>query len=157
MQSRNKGFVAHVLTKKNRKKLFTVWSTEKFWFQNLNSSILAAVLNQAVKVVNYIKTSSLRSRIVAALCEAVDSEKKTLLYYIEARWLSEGNVLSRLVFLKVEIISFIDTEKGVFSFLKDDVWWLRVSFLSDLFDKLNEMNLSLQGAEQNPSQSRENQ
>lgn len=34
-------------------------------------------------------------------------------------------------------------------FLKDDIWWLRVSFLSDLFDKLNEVNLSLQGAEEN--------
>ena len=34
--------------------------------------------------------------------------------------------LSRLVFMKVKIILFIDTEKGDFSFLKDDVWWLRV-------------------------------
>ena len=70
-------------------------------------SILAAVLNEVVEVVNYIKTSALRSRI-----------------------------------------SFIDTEKVDFSILEDDVWWLRVSFLSDLFDKLNEVNLSLQGAEE---------
>ena len=55
-------------------------------------SFLAAVLNQAVKVVNYIKTSALRSRIFAALCEAMDSEKKTLLYHTEVRWLSEGKV-----------------------------------------------------------------
>jgi hypothetical protein len=31
----------------------------------------------------------------------------------------------------------------------DDIWWLRVGFLSDLFDKLNSLNLSLQGAQEN--------
>jgi hypothetical protein len=28
----------------------------------------------------------------------------------------------------------------------DDIWWLRVGFLSDLFDELNSLNSSLQGA-----------
>jgi hypothetical protein len=36
-----------------------------------------------------------------------------------------------------------------FLFLRDDVWWLRNSFLSDLFDTLNEVILSLQGTEEN--------
>jgi hypothetical protein len=57
--------------------------------------------------------------------------------------------LNFFVFTKVEIISFIGTEEDNFSFLKDDVWWLRVSFLSDFFDKLKEVNLSLQEAEEN--------
>jgi hypothetical protein len=49
--------------------------------------------------------------------------------------------------VKVEIISSIDTVH--FLFLRDDVWWLRNSFLSDLFDTLNDVILSLQGTEEN--------
>ena len=51
--------------------------------------------------------------------------KEDIEFYLpEVRWLPKGKVLSELVFMKVEIISFIDTEKCDFSFLKDDVWWL---------------------------------
>jgi TRAP-type mannitol/chloroaromatic compound transport system substrate-binding protein len=51
--------------------------------------------------------------------------------------------------MKIENISSIDTEEVDFSFLRDDVWWLRVLFLNDLFDTLNEVILSLQEAEEN--------
>ena len=46
-------------------------------------------------------------------------------------------------------MSFIGTETVDFAFLSDTIWWLRVSFSSDFFDKLNELNLSLQGAQEN--------
>ena len=34
-------------------------------------------------------------------------------------------------------------------FFRDDSWWLKVLFLSDLFDKLNNLNFSLQGPSEN--------
>jgi hypothetical protein len=36
-----------------------------------------------------------------------------------------------------------------FNFLHDDIWWLEVLLLNDLFNKLNILNLSLQEADEN--------
>lgn len=111
---------------------------------------LQSVLNQAIKVVNFIKSRPLNSRIFAQLCDAMDSDFKSLLYHTEVRWLSKGKVLKRLVHLKVEVISFLEVEETDFGFdLRDEIWWLKVQFLSDLFDKLNFLNLSLQGPSEN--------
>ncbi|UYV83979.1 hypothetical protein LAZ67_X000772 [Cordylochernes scorpioides] len=46
-------------------------------------------------------------------------------------------------------MAFIDNEEINFPFMMSDVWWLRVSFLGDIFDKLNSLNLNLQGAQEN--------
>jgi hypothetical protein len=55
-----------------------------------------------------------------------------------------------VIFLWVEIVSFFDTEDtDRFKFLHDVFWWLEVSFLNDLFNKLNILKLNLQGAEKN--------
>ena len=45
-------------------------------------------LNLVVKMVNYIKTSSLNSRLFKVICEDVGSEYTSLLLYTEVRWLS---------------------------------------------------------------------
>ena len=45
---------------------------------------------------------------------------------------------------------FLFTQKNTsFRFLNNDLWWLEVTFLNDLFEKLNALNLSLQGANEN--------
>ena len=64
---------------------------------------------------------------------------------------SKGKVLRRVVItLKVEIISFLDTEEHNLTFdYLSDIWWLQVSFLTDLFEKLNELNKKLQGNDDN--------
>jgi hypothetical protein len=59
-------------------------------------------------------------------------------------------VLERVIFLRVEIVAFFTTEDtDRFNFLYCDILWLEVSFLNDFFNKLNTLNLSLQGAEGN--------
>lgn len=111
---------------------------------------LQSTMTQVIQIVNFIKSRPLQSRLFAQLCDAMDSDFKCLLYHTEVRWLSKGKVLKRLVHLKVEVISFLETEKNDFSFdLHDEMWWLKVQFLSDLFDKLNLLNLSLQGPSEN--------
>lgn len=108
------------------------------------------VMNQVIQVVNFIKSRPLKSRIFSQLCDAMDSDYKTLLYHTEVRWLSKGKVLKRLIHLKAEVILFLEVEKTSFGFsLHDEIWWLKVQFLSDLFEKLNSLNLSLQGPSEN--------
>ncbi|UYV65283.1 hypothetical protein LAZ67_3003804 [Cordylochernes scorpioides] len=111
--------------------------------------ILVTTLDEVVKVVNYIKSNALRSRIFSTFCEAMDSDYKNLLFHTEVRWLSKGKVLNRFISMKNEIMAFIDNEEINFPFMMSDVWWLRVSFLGDIFDKLNSLNLNLQGAQEN--------
>jgi hypothetical protein len=111
---------------------------------------LKETLDQVVKTVNRIKSNALNSRIFTALCEAMDSGYKCLLFHTNVRWLSKGKVLARIIFLKTEVISFFDVEGNEgFEFLYDEKWWMRVAFLSDLFEKLNSLNISLQGKSEN--------
>ncbi|UYV73226.1 hypothetical protein LAZ67_10002227 [Cordylochernes scorpioides] len=108
-----------------------------------------AMKDEVVKVVNYIKSNALRSRIFSTFCEAMDSDDKNLLFHTEVRWLSKGKALNRFISMKNEIMAFIDNEEINFPFMMSDVWWLQVSFLGDIFDKLNSLNLNLQGAQEN--------
>ena len=149
MQGRNKGFVAHVLRQNKDVRIVHCMIHREVLVSKALPSGLSSTLNEVVKVVNYIKANPLRSRIFSALCEAMDSDYCGLLYHTEVRWLSKGKVLNRFVHMKTEVISFIESENVTFDFLKDGAWWLKVSFLSDLFDKFNAVNLSLQGACEN--------
>lgn len=111
---------------------------------------LQLVMRQVVVIVNFIKANALRSRIFSVLCEAMDSDYQNLLFHTDVRWLSKGKVLQRVCHLKVEIISFLETENLELQFdIHSDLWWLKVAFLSDLFEKLNVLNKSLQGPNEN--------
>ena len=111
---------------------------------------LQCVMNQVSQVVNFIKSRPLQNRLFSQLCKAMDSEYECLLYHTEVRWLSKGKVLKRLVHLKTQVLSFMEAQKKDFGFsLHDRGWWLKVLFLSDLFDKLNNLNSSLQGPSEN--------
>lgn len=59
-------------------------------------------------------------------------------------------VQERVCNLKSEIISFLESEDFTLDFdIHSELWWLKVSFLSDLFEKLNILNKSLQGPNEN--------
>lgn len=68
---------------------------------------LKTVLDKAVKVVNYIKTRPLQTRLFQKLCEEMGSLHKSLLLHTEVRWLSRGKVLTRLVELRNEVTIYI--------------------------------------------------
>ena len=55
---------------------------------------LREVLNQAVELVNYIKTRPVKSRLFEQLCSNMDSQHRRLLLHTEVRWLSKGKVLN---------------------------------------------------------------
>lgn len=107
---------------------------------------LQQVLNEAVKIVNYIKSRLLLSRLLENLCEEVGALHKHLLFHTEVRWLSRGNVLSRLFELKSEMLVFlVDSKPELSTFFSDEKWLVKLAYLADIFSHLNVLNLSLQG------------
>ena len=52
-----------------------------------------------MKVINFIKSRAVNTRIFANLCDEVESEFTTLLMPFEIRWLSKSKALKRLLML----------------------------------------------------------
>ena len=52
----------------------------------------------------------------------LDSEYKCLLYHTEVRWLPKGNVLRRIIQLKEEVVSFLETSKVADEWLFDELY-----------------------------------
>lgn len=108
---------------------------------------LNIVLTTVVTVVNYIKMRPLKTRIFSALCKDMGAEHSTLLFYCEARWLSRGKCLQRVFQLRHEIAVFLEEEnRPEAEMFRDGLFLLKVSYLVDIFEKLNILNLQLQGA-----------
>ncbi|KAF2347103.1 Ribonuclease H-like domain [Trinorchestia longiramus] len=64
---------------------------------------LAEVLKIVVESVNYIRTSALRHRIFSELCKEMGFEFEVLLYHFNIRWLPRGQMLNRVIAVRVEL------------------------------------------------------
>ena len=64
---------------------------------------LQDVLNLVRKIVNCIKSGSLNTCLFKQLCKDMTSSYEVLLFYTSVRWLSKGNVISRVFKMKNEI------------------------------------------------------
>ena len=86
-------------------------------------------------MVNFIRQRPLKSRIFAKVCKSRDSAHISLLYYTEVRWLSRGNVLSRIYELREEMLLFFGQENLIeFSnLLCDQSWCSKLAYLADIF------------------------
>lgn len=117
---------------------------------------LKGVLDDAVKVVNYIKSRPLQSRLFKILCDEMGSNHSSLLLHTEARWLSRGRVLNRVFELRDEIVTFgASTTLNIFDKFRDTEWLQRLAYLADVFKKLNDLNSALQGKQVNVFQAEE--
>ena len=66
--------------------------------------------------------------------------------HAEIRWLSRGYSIQRSLLLKDELVMFLTEQKSAFAELfLNDAWVLKLCYLSDIFGKLNDLNISLQG------------
>ncbi|XP_076823229.1 zinc finger BED domain-containing protein 5-like [Clavelina lepadiformis] len=61
---------------------------------------LKCILDSAVKIVNYIKSRPLQTRLFAILCDETGSEHKSLLLHSEVRWLSQAAYNKIKAFIK---------------------------------------------------------
>ncbi|XP_078504354.1 SCAN domain-containing protein 3-like [Lissotriton helveticus] len=109
---------------------------------------LGDVLDCAVKIVNFIKAHPTRARLFAILCAEMGADHNGLLFHTEVRWLSRGKVLNRIFELRNEVRQFLlDLDPYKAEQLCNPRWLVLLAYLADIFDKLNSLNLSLQGAE----------
>lgn len=109
---------------------------------------LKNVLNEVITAVNFIKYNALNSRLFSELCKESDSEFETLLFHSNVRWLSKGKVLKRVFILREEMQQFLqDAKPDMHAKFSDVRFLICLSFLVDIFDSVNSINLALQGKE----------
>lgn len=112
---------------------------------------LLKVLDSVIKIVNYVKSGALNTRLFKELCKEMNADHEVLLFYTAVRWLSKGNVLNRVFELKDEIKMFLENQgkNDLLANFSDDGWHMRLAYLADIFEHLNSLNLKLQGKQTN--------
>ena len=107
---------------------------------------LEEVLDTAVKFVDFIKTSPLKSRLFEILCKEMGADHKDLLLHAEVWWFSRGGVLLPTYELKEQIMLFFTDQKTDFKYhLVSEHWWSKLAYLADVFGHLNMLNNKMQG------------
>ncbi|XP_066978978.1 SCAN domain-containing protein 3-like [Macrobrachium rosenbergii] len=102
----NSGFLAYV-KKENPSVLAThcIIHRQALAVKSLQPD-LEEVMCDVLKMVNYIKSGALNSRLFSSLCGEIDSGHHCLLYYAPTRWLSRGNVLNKYFSSKLRLKCF---------------------------------------------------
>ncbi len=148
MMSHHSGFISRVIEVAPR----AVWTHCTIHRQALAAkkmpNDLWSVLDEAVKIVNLIKARPLNARLFHVLCDEL--HYKQLLLHTEVRWLSRGRVLARLFDLCEEVLLFLsNVQSPLAQHMSDSSWIARLAYLSDIFERLNTLNTSLQGRDCN--------
>ncbi|CAN7975524.1 unnamed protein product [Ixodes persulcatus] len=84
-------------------------------------------------------------RLSKALCREMGAAHEHLLLHTEVRWLSRGNVLSRVFDLKDELATFLADDPALVEPFVESSFLVRLAYLADIFEHLNILNQSLQG------------
>ena len=88
----------------------------------------------------------MHSRLFGVLCEEIGSEHVQLLLHTEVRWLSRGRVLTRLLELYWEVQMVLqDKQFPLSNLFLNSKWLSQLAYMSDIFPRLNDLNLGLQG------------
>ena len=114
------------------------------WTKVLPDKLLMC-LNRVVKIVNFVKTSALSTRLFK-VCEDLGSDHNCLLYHTEVCLLSRGNTTKRLFEMRNGLLLFLHQKDHDFqNNLEDEEFIARLAYLSDIFEAFNHLNLSFQG------------
>ena len=74
--------------------------------KNMQSSDLHDMHKDVIRVVNFVRSSALNSRMFSKLCENMEPIHRRLLFHSEIRWLSHCKVLERVLELRKELPYF---------------------------------------------------
>ena len=111
MAGKHKGFLARVLQVGPRINFnLCIIHRENLASKTLDPD-LKSVLNAAIKIVNFIESRPLQTRLFITLCHKMGSHHKSLLLHSEVRWLSRGKVLTCLYELRDEVYLFLMDRK----------------------------------------------
>lgn len=105
------------------------------------------VMELVVKIVNSIRGKALKRRLFRELMDEVDCHYGDLLLHSNVRWLSKGKVLHRFKELLPQIKIFLQEIDIVYEELENIKWLEDFAFLVDITEKINFLNLELQGKE----------
>lgn len=146
-----KGFVAHVKEQNEDILVTHCFLHREALVTKYLPPELRLVLEECIKMVNYIKSRPLKSRIFSNLCQSMEAKYESLLLHTEVRWLSRGKVLSRILVLKDEMKMFFEQNKNYdfVHLLEDELWCAKLAYLSDIFVIFNNINTSMQGPKEN--------
>ena len=108
---------------------------------------LQKVLDQIIKIVNFIKAGALNSCLFKAFCTDMDSDHQMLLYYIPTLWLSKSNVTRRVFELQEELKAFclLKSKIEYHTWLDNEWRAISLAYLCDIFEQLNKLNPQMQG------------
>jgi hypothetical protein len=111
---------------------------------------LKSVLDSVVKVVNYVKSRALKTRLLKQICQEAGSRHDTLVLHTDICWLSTGKVIARFYEPINELLNIFILENPDFAAqLNDEEWCAKLAYLADIFSHLNSLNASMQGKEEN--------
>jgi hypothetical protein len=98
-----------------------------------------------VKIINQVRAHALQRRLFKALTDELNYQYGDLLLHTEIRWLSEGRVLRRFNEQLPTIVEFFKESDETYSEHTNFGWLRDFAFLVDVTEKLNELNVQLQG------------
>jgi len=110
------------------------------------------IIEPVTKIINSIRAGSTQHRLFQLLLQENDAEFDDLITHTEVRWLSKGKVLTRFLNLLPLVKEFLQSRKECCLQFEDKTWLLDLGFITDVTEKLNELNLRLQGRNQHIAQ-----
>ena len=105
-------------------------------------------MSVVIKVINYryVKSSAFNTRLFSKLCKDMDANHTAFSYQTQVRWLSKGNMLSRIFEQREEVKLFLvaKQEHDLLLAFGGDGFSTYLAYLADIFEALNQLNKKLQ-------------